>query len=164
MEMKIAMEQKVRFGIIGAGTIRLSGFADEAASGIDGQIEATRSLGWPCIEARSIDGVNIHDLPDADFEAVRRKLDLAGLRIDCFGSTIANWNKRIDEPFAETLAVVERAIRRMRALDVPLVRIMSYAVLRDASGAYLPTRKKRNAFAACAKSVPLPRRRNHPGA
>jgi sugar phosphate isomerase/epimerase len=126
--------------------IRLSGFADEAAGGIDGQIEATRSLGWSCIEARSIDGVNIHDIPDAEFETVRRKLDAAGIRINCFGSTIANWNKSIDEPFAETLAAVERAIRRMRALDVPRVRIMSYAILRDASGRALAEQKKEERF------------------
>lgn len=126
--------------------MRLSGFADEAASGIDGQIAVTKTLGWPCIEARSIDGVNIHDIPDAAFAEVRRKLDAAGIRINCFGSTIANWGKSVDEPFDDTLATVARTISRMRALEVPLVRIMSYAILRDAQGRALPDQKKEERF------------------
>jgi sugar phosphate isomerase/epimerase len=126
--------------------MRLSGFADEAASGIDGQIAVTKTLGWPCIEARSIDGVNIHDIPDATFEEVRRKLDASGIRINCFGSTIANWSKSVDEPFDDTLATVARAISRMRALEVPFVRIMSYAILRDAQGRALPDQKREERF------------------
>lgn len=126
--------------------MRLSGFADEAADDVEGQIRATRMLGWPCIEARSINRVNIHDLPESDFDDVRRKLDEAGIRINCFGSTIANWSKSIEEPFSETLAVVERAIRRMRVLDVPFVRIMSYAILMDAAGRALPDQKKEERF------------------
>ena len=126
--------------------MRLSGFADEAANGIDGQIEATRALGWSHIEARSIDGVNIHDLPEDAFDTVRKKLDAAGIRINCFGSTIANWSKRVDEPFAETLLTVDRALRRMKALDVPFVRIMSYAILMDDSGRPLADQKKEERF------------------
>jgi sugar phosphate isomerase/epimerase len=126
--------------------MRLSGFADEAANGIDGQIAVTRTLGWPCIEARSVDGVNIHDLADEAFEVVRRKLDDAGISVNCFGSTIANWSKSVDEPFADTLTTVERTIRRMRALGVPLVRVMSYAILRDKAGRALPDQKKDERF------------------
>ena len=126
--------------------MRLSGFADEAADDIEGQIRATRMLGWSCIEARSINRVNIHDLPESDFDDVRRQLDDAGMRVNCFGSTIANWSKSIDEPFSETLDVVERALRRMRVLDVPFVRIMSYAILLDAAGRALPDQKKEERF------------------
>ncbi|MDR0441096.1 MAG: sugar phosphate isomerase/epimerase, partial [Candidatus Accumulibacter sp.] len=125
---------------------RLSGFADEAANSIDGQIEATRTLGWSCIEVSGVDGVNIHDLSDADFDAVRRKLDDAGIRVNCFGSTIANWNKSVDEPFDETRAAVERAIRRMRALGTSLIRIMSYAILVDEHARALADQKKEARF------------------
>ena len=126
--------------------MRLSGFADEAADGIDGQIEVTKALGWPCIEARGIDGVNIHDLPEPAFEEVRRKLADAGIGVNCFGSTIANWSKSVDEPFEPTLATVDRAIRRMKALDVGQVRIMSYAILTDETGRALPDQKKEERF------------------
>ena len=53
----------------------LTGFADEAASAIDGQIRATKELGWKFIESRAIDGKNIHDITDADFDRVCEKLD-----------------------------------------------------------------------------------------
>ena len=36
-----------------------TGFADEAAPDIDGQIRATKALGWGHIESRNIDGENI---------------------------------------------------------------------------------------------------------
>ena len=45
-----------------------TGFADEAAVTLDGQIEATLKLGWKFIESRSIDNVNIHDLPEDKFD------------------------------------------------------------------------------------------------
>ena len=56
-----------------------TGFADEAALGIDGQIEVTKALGWKFIEARQIDKVNIHDIPEEKFEEVCAKLADAGI-------------------------------------------------------------------------------------
>ena len=52
----------------------LTGFADEAAGDIDGQIRATKELGWKYIEARNIGGKNIHDISDEDFDIVCEKL------------------------------------------------------------------------------------------
>ena len=113
----------------------MTGFADEAATGIDGQIKATRELGWKYIESRNINGKNIHDLSDADFDVVCGKLKDAGVEINCFGSAIANWGKKIDEPFESSLAEARRAIPRMQRLGTKLIRIMSFAVLpgREAS-------------------------------
>lgn len=109
----------------------LTGFADEAARDIDGQIRATRELGWKWIESRAIDGKNIHDLPDADFDRVCARLQESGVGINCFGSAIANWGKKINEPFDSSLAEARRAIPRMQRLGTKLVRIMSFAVLPD---------------------------------
>jgi sugar phosphate isomerase/epimerase len=106
----------------------LTGFADEAAPDIEGQIRATKALGWTYIEARNVDGVNIHDLPDGAFDLVAGKLEDAGIRVNCFGSAIANWGKRIQDPFELTLEEVRRAIPRMQRLGTKLIRIMSYAV------------------------------------
>ncbi len=107
----------------------LTGFADEAAPDIEGQIRATKELGWHCIEARNINGVNIHDIPGALFEEVAARLQSAGIQVNCFGSAIANWGKSILDPFEITLAEVRRAIPRMQRLGTKLIRIMSYAVL-----------------------------------
>jgi len=105
----------------------LTGFADEAAQGLKGQIEATKSLGWNAIESRGIDGKNIHDMPDDAFDRACAELGEAGVSVNCFGSTIANWGKKVDDPFDITLAEIDRAIPRMQRLGTKLIRIMSYA-------------------------------------
>ncbi len=108
----------------------LTGFADEAATDIDGQIKATLELGWKNIESRNISGKNIHDISDADFDVVCGKLADAGISINCFGSAIANWAKHVDEPyFDDDLAETKRAIPRMKRLGTKLIRIMSYPPL-----------------------------------
>lgn len=109
----------------------LSGFADEAATGIDGQIKAIKELGWSHIELRSVNGRNITDISDDEFNEVADKLDAAGIQCNAFGSTIANWGKSILEPMDSSLAEIERAIPRMKRLRVPHVRIMSFGILAD---------------------------------
>ncbi len=109
----------------------LTGFADEAGAGLDVQIKATLELGWHYIESRNIDGSNIHDIDDRSFDVVCEKLAVAGIRINCFGSAIANWAKKIDAPFDTSLDEARRAIPRMRRLQTDMIRIMSFAVLPD---------------------------------
>lgn len=107
----------------------LTGFADEASRDIDVQIKATRELGWHNIEARNVGSGNIHDISDEEFDIVCGKLEEAGVQINCFGSAIANWGKKIDESFESSLEETRRAIPRMQRLGTKLVRIMSFAVL-----------------------------------
>jgi len=118
----------------------LTGFADEAAPDIEGQIRATKALGWKAIEARSVNGTNLHDISDEAFEEVVGKLQDAGVEINCFGSAIANWGKSIADPFDVTLAEVGRAIPRMQRLGTRLIRIMSYAVLPEREPTHVPVR------------------------
>ncbi|MBN1669561.1 MAG: sugar phosphate isomerase/epimerase [Kiritimatiellae bacterium] len=108
----------------------MTGFADEAAADLDGQIRATKALGWQNIEARKIGGKMIHDLSAAEFDAVYGRLQDAGVTINCFGSAIANWGKQITDPFDSSLAECRRAIPMMKKLGTKLVRIMSFAVLK----------------------------------
>ena len=105
----------------------LTGFADEASQDLMCQIEATKELGWNAIEARSIEGTNIHDLNEKSFNNACESFAAAGIQINCFGSTIGNWSKGIEDPFEITLAEISRTIPRMHLLDVKLIRIMSYA-------------------------------------
>ena len=107
----------------------LTGFADEAAKDLAGQIKATQELGWQHIESRNIDGINIHDLSDKEFDVVYGQLQEAGIQINCFGSAIANWSKQISDPFEISLEESKRAIPRMQRLGAKLIRIMSYAVI-----------------------------------
>src|SRR5882762_988399 len=109
----------------------LTGIGDEGANTIDGQILATQELGWKYLEPRGVEVPgfpkgNLHDIPDEAFDQVVRKLEHARIRAYCFGSTIMNWAKRVDDPFEITVAEVKRAIPRMKRLGTKFVRVMSF--------------------------------------
>lgn len=110
-----------------------TGFADEAAKDIDGQIKATKALGWSNIESRNIDGVNIHDISEEKFEEVAGKLKDAGVQINCFGSAVANWAKDVtsDKDIQQSFEELERAIPRMQKLGTPMLRGMSFKMAKD---------------------------------
>src|SRR5579884_628608 len=112
----------------------LTGIADEAGASIDVQIKATKELGWKHIEARVVEvpgfpAGNIHDIPDAAFDALVDKVTKAGIKIGGFGSAIGNWGKKIDQPGESSLDETRRAIPRMQRLGTKMVRIMSFAPL-----------------------------------
>lgn len=105
----------------------LTGFADEAAPDLTTQIKATKAIGWDKISARGVNGANIHELPDEEFEKVKVQLAEEQITVPEFGSLIGNWAKPISSDFDITLAEIDRAIPRMQALGTQLIRIMSYA-------------------------------------
>src|ERR1041385_6314072 len=109
----------------------LTGIGDEAANALDGQIKACRDLSWSHIEMRGVEvpgypKANFHDIPDPAFDLAARELEKARLAVYCFGSTIMNWAKKLEDPFDLTLAEVKRAIPRMTRLGTKYVRIMSF--------------------------------------
>ena len=105
----------------------LTGFTDEAASDLAGQIKVTKALGWDYLSLRMIDGTNIHDLSEAKFEAVCEALAEANIKVAEFGTMIGSWAKTIHSDWALTLAEIDRCIPRMQRLGVQYARIMSYA-------------------------------------
>lgn len=105
----------------------LTGFADEAARDLETQIQATREIGWRRISARGVNGANLHELAQDEFDRVADQLDEAGIIIPEFGSLIGNWGKKITSNFDVTLAEIERAIPRMHRLNTKMIRVMSYA-------------------------------------
>lgn len=107
--------------------MKLSGFTDEAASDLAGQIKITKALGWDYLSARMIDGKNIHDLPEKDFDAVCNQLEAANIKVAEFGTMIGSWSKKIDSDWALTVGEIERCIPRMQRLGVRYARVMSYA-------------------------------------
>jgi tripartite-type tricarboxylate transporter receptor subunit TctC len=113
----------------------------EAAPDLEGQIRVTKKLGWIYIDARSVDGQNLNDLLEDKFAGVARKLEKEGVQVNCLGSTIANWGADLDTPFEETLAQVDRAIKGMKILGIPMIRIMSNKVYADGEGRALDQRE-----------------------
>lgn len=111
--------------------MRLMGIGDEAGVRIESQIEALRELGWTWMEPRTVQvddhpKANFHDIPERAFEAAVARLEAAGVRVYCFGSTIMNWAKTLDTPWEVTLNEVHRAIPRMKRVGARYIRIMSF--------------------------------------
>ena len=110
----------------------LTGISDEAANTLDGQIAALKQLGWRHVEMRGVEvpgyaKANFHEIPEAAFDLALSRLGEAGIQVYCFGSTIMNWAKRIDDPpFEVTLAEVRRCIPRMQKSGAKFVRVMSF--------------------------------------
>ncbi len=109
-----------------------SGFADEAGSAVETQIKATLELGWRNIEMRNAGSANLTDISDDEFDAVCAMLSDAGVQVDCFGSTVANWSKDplSDADFESSRQSLARAIPRMHRLGTRMIRGMSFAVAR----------------------------------
>ena len=108
----------------------LTGIGDEGANTIDGQIRAARELGWRYIEMRGVEVPgfkkdNLHNIPDAAFDIVVRKLEESGVGVYCFGSTVMNWAKTIATPFDVTLAQVKA---EPFLKDMDLVRLSRLSV------------------------------------
>lgn len=110
-----------------------SGFADEAGSALETQLQVTRELGWSAIEMRNVavpgfPAANLHDLPEPAFEAVVTRLGETGVRVNSLGSTIGNWQTNIRQPFDADRDAARRAAPRARRLGAEFVRVMSYPV------------------------------------
>jgi sugar phosphate isomerase/epimerase len=110
-----------------------TGFADEAGDSIETQIKATLALGWNHIESRSINNINTTDISEYEFDHVCEKLDENKVRINCFGSAIANWSKdpRDEAGFQENLESLHRAITRMQRIGTKYLRGMSFKIVKD---------------------------------
>ena len=105
-----------------------TGFADEAGADLDVQIKATKELGWDKIETRALYGSNLAFITDDQFDEVRRKIDVAGITFNCFGSGIGNWATNIAESPDKSYDEMRRAVPRMQKLGIEMIRVMSFPV------------------------------------
>jgi sugar phosphate isomerase/epimerase len=111
--------------------MKLMGIGDEAGASLETQLAATRDLDWKFIELRAAElpghaKANVHDIPEAAFEAAVQLLETSGVQVYCFGSAIMNWAKKLEDPFEITLAEVKRCLPRMIRLGTKFVRVMSF--------------------------------------
>lgn len=106
----------------------LTGFADEAGADFSTQIAATRELGWKFIESRAIGSKNLASISDAEFDDVCAQLDASGIKINCYGSAVANWARhpRKAEDFEASRTELLAAIPRMQKLGIKMIRGMSF--------------------------------------
>ena len=66
----------------------LSAFADEISPVFDEQLESLKKLGINMIELRGVDGKSFTELTDNEVDAVKEKLDNAGITLSSLGSPI----------------------------------------------------------------------------
>ena len=103
-----------------------SGISDEAGQAIETQIQAHDELGWEYLELRLVDGTNVTQLPDHEFDRVYDAVTAAGKKVSCFGSAIANWARPITCDVQIDRDDLRKAIPRMHRFDTPYIRVMSY--------------------------------------
>ena len=110
--------------------IKLSGFADEAGPTLAEQIRAHQELGWDTIEVRMVgegaSATNFTEIDDATYAKCKAELAAAKMGICCFGSPLANWARKITNPFEQDVESLRRSIPRMRELGTKYIRVMSY--------------------------------------
>lgn len=106
----------------------LSGLADEAADGMDGQIAAHRELGWSALELRLLNGKQFASaaVTDDEFARAQDAIENAGMRVSGFASAIGNWSRPINGDFAVDLADLRVLIPRMHRAQTRFVRTMGW--------------------------------------
>ena len=104
--------------------IRLSAFADEISRDPVEQIDVLESHGIRHIEFRSIHGVNVLDLSDAQHQEFRALLRARGFGLSAIGSPCGKI--KITEPFEPHLQRFEKAMAIADYYDAPRIRIFSF--------------------------------------
>lgn len=104
--------------------VKISAFADEAATDFKEQLEFLQSsnIGW--IEIRFVDGENIVDLSDEKLAEVKFLLKKQGILVSAIASPIGKYN--IDADFEPHLAKFRRAVEIAKYLEAKLIRIFSF--------------------------------------
>jgi len=122
-------EKIIRSGCMSPFT--LSGFADEIALDLDGQITSLLKLGIGFIEIRMVDGKNIIEYDLGEIKSFKAKLDAAGIGVSAFGSPIGK--VPVDAPFDEYLKVFGHALDIADALGTQMIRLFSFYLPKGAN-------------------------------
>jgi sugar phosphate isomerase/epimerase len=109
----------------------LTGFADEAAVDLAGQVRALVRNGMSYVDVRQVDGINVADFTPDKAAEVRRIFGDAGIRVSCVGSPIGKINLR--DPFPTHLEKLRRTCSTAHVLGTRLIRIFSFYLPEGAS-------------------------------
>ena len=104
-----------------------SGIADESGKAIEDQIRAHQELGWSHIEIRNVDETTLGYATDEEFDVIHGKLQEAGMQVSCFASRLANWSRDIKGPLDEDIKELTSSIPRMKKMNTPFIRVMTWA-------------------------------------
>ena len=104
--------------------IKISAFADEAFTSLDGQIGFMKSAGIKWLEIRFVDGRNVSGLTETEAKEVRKKLDDAGIGISAVASPIGK--RPLSDPFGPQLELMKRVSGTASILGSRGIRIFSF--------------------------------------
>lgn len=111
------------------GQLVLSGFADEAASGLSEQIQALQLAGLSHVELRMVDGISIADVDSVKAKQVHEQLENAGIKVSCLGSPIGKIS--ILDPLEPHLDVMKRLCQTAHQLQTDRIRVFSFFMPQD---------------------------------
>ncbi len=104
----------------------LSGFADEAAPDLNGQITALKRNGMEYMELRNINGKGILDYSDEEIAGFKEVLDQNGIKVSSLGSPIGKYN--ITDPFEPHFNSFKKAVKAAQILGTKYMRIFSFFI------------------------------------
>ena len=104
--------------------MKIYGFADEASSQLDGQIQALLRNGLDGLEVRGVNGANISDISLEDAAKAREQLVKAGLSVWSVGSPIGKI--KIEEDFAPHFEVFKHVVNIAKTLGTKYIRMFSF--------------------------------------
>ncbi len=102
----------------------LSAFADEISPNLDVQVATLKRLNVPGLDLRSVEGVNVLDLTDAQLEEVAQKCADNGLHVQAIGSPVnkVTFSGTHQE---QEFAKLEKAIHAAHKTGTKLIRVFS---------------------------------------
>ncbi len=102
----------------------LTGFADEAARDLDGQIAALKRNGMSYFEPRGIDGKNIADFTVEEAKTLKEKLDKEGIKVSSIGSPFGKIE--IDDDFEPHFEKFKNTVEVAKILETKYIRMFSF--------------------------------------
>ena len=102
----------------------LSAFADEASPLLDAQLAALKAEGIALIELRGVDGKNCAQLTLEEADAVKARLDAAGVKLSALGSPYGKYP--LAEPFEKHLADFRHGLQLCQRLGCSRMRMFSF--------------------------------------
>ncbi len=106
--------------------VKISGFADEIASGTTEQFEHLNKLNIEYFEPRGIDGKNISDLTNEEAVQLKLKMDKYGIKASSIGSPIGKIF--ITDEFEPHIEKLKTTIQIAKILETKYIRIFSFFI------------------------------------
>ncbi|HPF55435.1 MAG TPA: TIM barrel protein, partial [Clostridiales bacterium] len=102
----------------------LSCFADEIDSDLSVQIREMKRNGIGHLELRGVDGKNVADLTGPELREIKKRLDIADIRVSAIGSPIGKIG--INDDFTPHMAAFERMLEAAKIMGARYIRIFSF--------------------------------------